>query len=303
LHHDAYRNKYARKVNLKPLVLSIMAIVVLIATVGVALAWTDMTQAKTNKFHGSVDADVTLHDEFDGVDKDVFVENSGTATIFVRVRLDEYAQSGDLIFASGAKVKDKTTWTPHTYDGVSITDCGNADNGKFHEYYRWTMNGGERDYTPGTPGMVYTVLSGSGKVDRTDLTGEGHHTAAASAPVKLSEAIAALNAVEPDAAQQGIITAVNAGVWLLDDTDTAENGGGWAYWSKPLLPETATNLLLTKVELLQDFPDDWIYRIDVKLQAVTANDFAKWNAGDWFGYRTTAGAESLIHLWQTPAAG
>ena len=181
---------------------------------------------------------MTLHDEFDGVNKDVFVENSGTSPIYVRVRLDEFLQIGDTIAATGADVKDKSTWTPHTYAGESLLDCGNADVLKFHDYYQWTMTGAERDYTPGTPGMVYTKLGEDGLVNRSDISGAdvAHHTSAATAPVLLSKAIeiAAIEELDRTAEEQEIWAAIQAGCWLLDDTDTSVNGGGWAYWSKAL---------------------------------------------------------------------
>jgi hypothetical protein len=95
---------------------------------------------------------------------------------------------------------------------------------------------------------------------------------------------------------------VKRGCWILDDSDTAGNGGGWAYWSMPLEPGTATNRLLDEVVLQRGASDDWIYRIDVKLQAVSLNDTEKWHntiAGAPFGYRLTDAAHVLINMWNT----
>jgi hypothetical protein len=271
-------------------------------------AWTDFTQSRTNKFRGQQDADVCLHDEFDetgenGVfDKDVFVENSGHNTVYVRVRLDEYMQVGDTVFDSSADPRDKNTWTPHTYDGASILDSGNADAGKYYDYYEWEMSGAKRGYNPGTPGMVYTRLGADGKVDTTTGT---EQTANAAPPVKLSAAVeigGKVAASEPlTDEEEAAWDAILAGVWLLDDTDEAANGGGWAYWSAPLKIGEATNLLLDKVTLRKEPVDDWIYRIDVKLQAVTSNDFIKWDAGAQPGYRLTESAEALVAFWNQPA--
>jgi hypothetical protein len=290
-------SRYAKKRTVKPLLLALTILVSAALLLGGVLAWTDFTQSRTNKFRGTVDADVVLHDEFDGENKDVFVENAGSAAVYVRVRLDEYMKVGDLVFAEGADAKDKTTWTPHTYSGADITDCGNADNGKFHDYYDWEMSGAQRSYTPGTPGMVYDELGADGKVD---TTGTGT-TAAEAAPVKLSKAIeigvkATTDPSSLTTEEQTTWNNILTGCWLLDDT---ENGGGWAYWSKALDPGEATNLLLDQVALKQDAADDWIYRIDVKLQAVTANDFAKWDVTDGpNGYKTTTNAKKLIAFWQ-----
>ena len=326
---------------------SIFAVIALMlaasALLGSAFAWHDFTQAKTNKFRGTTDADVTLHDEFDGVDKHVFVENTGDSTLYVRVRLDEFMQIGDNepFGGSGVDVRDKSTWVTHTYGGESIADCGNASAVKsFHKYYKWKMIGEDKDYTPGVPGMVYTALT-SGKVDWTDKTGAGHHTAPAALPVTMSEYLAAmairtkwvgvlaavkagpgfaaLSKTDQDAAiaqawtdemtadvaanpgYAAILDRTDAGCWILDDDSAgAAAGAGWAYWSIPLAPEKATNLLLSKVEFndASEPGDDWIYRIDVKLQAVTASDFAKWDSGAFSGYKISAGAAELISHWQ-----
>jgi len=298
---------YAGARGKKPVALAIAAALCSVAILGSAFAWTDFTQNKVNKFRGFVDADVTLHDEFDGADKDVFVENSGTSTIYVRVRLDEYMQAGDKIFSQNANVRDKTTWTAHTYGGTDIADCGNAGEGKFHHYYEWSMRGIDRDYTPGTPGMVYGTLGADGKVERSDKSDSdiSHHTAAANTPVRMTEFIrlASQEYAGMDPADQALWDGkIMTGCWILDDSDKPENGGGWAYWSVPLKPDTATNLLLDRVTLKKDAKDDWIYRIDVKLQAVTSKDFAKWNdAASVCGYKTTAGAETLIKLWTESA--
>ena len=296
------RYSLGRKPGKKPMIALIAAVLVTAVLLSGALAWTDFTQSRTNKFRGTNDADVTLHDEFDGENKDVFVENSGTSTIYVRVRLDEFMQVNDHVFkmadpAPVPQIRDKTTWIPHTYGGSSINDCGNTDTpDKFHAFYEWKITGAYRGYLPGTPGMVYTALGADGKVDENPAG--GRPTAAASTPILMSEFLILENLDYYDqmtAAQKAEWDRIKAGLWILDDTAGALDGGGWAYWSAPLEPGTATNLLLDEVKLKKDADDDWIYRIDVKLQAVTANDFGKWNdTASICGYKTTAGAQTLI---------
>ena len=185
---------HSRKRGKKPLLMGITVLLVIAALIGGAFAWTDFTQSKTNKFKGTNDADVTLHDEFDGTNKDVFVENSGTSTIYVRVRLDEFMQIADHVFqmsnagASGsprpiADVRDKATWIPHTYGQFGIpsdfNDCNHTDidPDKFHNYYQWDMSGEYRGYLPGTPGMVYTTLGANGRVDTNPTDGKPTATA------------------------------------------------------------------------------------------------------------------------------
>ena len=353
----------------KKLLLAIVASALSVAlALGGAFAWYDIAQHRVNKFRGTAEAEVTLHDEFDGVNKHVFVENSGTSTIYVRVRLDEYMQVGSTIFTmdttKGWKVPDirnRSTWIPHTFgDPTKIGDCGHTDTpgaGRFHDFYQWSMTGSsyeEGNFRAGTPGMVYdrllpgtelveTMPDADGKMRlRGDLSAAdaaimGNVAYGTMAPAQAPILLSSLSAVTPAgyATQLGRINAHLAspeprdpfdnteprdgtgmtdlafynvfvqGCWLLDDTAPPEAGGGWAYWSLPLKGieynadgtinryGQATNLLLERVDLIQEPQDDWTYRIDVKLQAVTSNDFARWDDAS-----TLAPANPMI-TWAT----
>ena len=285
--------------------------VAVLILLGGTLAWTDFTQSKTNRFRGTADPDVTLHDEFDGVNKDVFVENTGTSNIYVRVRLDEYMEISGNSFDPSADVRDKTTWNPHAWPQTGdYTDCNCIDDGnpahKFHKYYGWEVTGKKREYRRGTPGLVYTKLKddGTGKlvVDLDgDLMDDGitpYETAAEQKPITMATYLRlkglaesqlaqdwGLAAAMTDPADRAIWAALNAtGCWILDED-------GWAYWSKVLTPDTATNLLLDKVNNVSEPEADWYYGIDVKLQAVTADDFGKWEVAP------ASNAQKLIDSW------
>ncbi|MCL2654686.1 MAG: hypothetical protein FWD65_03185 [Coriobacteriia bacterium] len=304
------RYAFAHKRTKKPVIAAIAVAVIAALMLGGAFAWTDFTQSKTNKFRGTYEADATLHDEFDGFNKNVFVENSGSNVIYVRVRLDEFMRVGTTQFDSKADARDKTTWTPHTWDGPTLADSGNADKGKFADYYEWNTTGwgGARDYTPGTPGMVYTTLGPDGKVlpEDVDFVSTGpaskpHHTADANEPMLMSE-FKRLEEQDYDQMtpedQAEWDSQVKAGCWILDDAP-AKDGGAWAYWSLPLAPDTATNMLLQDVKLTHEPADDWIYRIDVKLQAVSLSDTDLWNdSAGTFGYKISDNAKLLIKAWQ-----
>jgi len=282
----------------KPLLAVAAVLVVLACMLGGTFAWRDFSQTKTNKFRGFADADVTLHDEFDGVNKDVFVENSGTSPVYARIRLDEYMEVGGAGFAPLADVRNKTTWMPHTYDGAAVEDCGHTDAYHlFHDYYVWELSGAARTYLEGTPGLVYSALGSDGLVDPSPV--DGLPTAAAAAPVTMTAFFDLKAMVDGAAAMSPAETAAwtaatTTGCWILDDT---VGGDGWAYWSVPLLPGTATNLLLDSVAPGAHEPaDDWFYGIDVKLQAVTESDFGRWSAD---GFTVSANALLLIDMWQT----
>ena len=289
------------------LLVSLLTVVCLIAAIGTTLAWTDFSQSVVNRFRGTTDPQATLHDEYDGENKDIFVENSGNQDIYVRIRLDEYMEIGGKSFVEkvgGVDVtaKTKDLWQPHLWPqtaGTDITECNCVDAGnsahKFHSYYAWTVSGAARDYNPGTPGLPYTKLDPiTGKVDTTG----SETTQAAAKPITMTEYLR-LKALSEDPAviDHGLSARMSAeeiaawtaatttGCWILD-------ADGWAYWSVALKPDTATNLLLDEVSSTgKDIPDDWYYAIDVKMQAVTSNDLTEWNV--------TSGtdAEKLLQSW------
>ena len=123
----------------KPIAVVIALLICAATMLGSAFAWKDFSQSYINKFRGTFDADVTLHDEFDGCTKHVFVENSGTTKpIYVRVRLDEVMIVGETVFKINTlhepDIKNPATWYPHTYNDSSlpITDCGHADYDQYH---------------------------------------------------------------------------------------------------------------------------------------------------------------------------
>ena len=304
--HD--NRKVRKSKNSLILVLSVLAVAAVM--IGSAFAWTDFGQSRTNRFRGTVEADATLHDEYDEEtgDKDVFVENSGQSPLYVRVRLDEYMEFDGKSFIDTANVRQKSTWTPHTYGGLAIEDCKQdaASDHLFHDYYIWEISGAQRNFAEGTPGLVYSKLGENGRVD-INPTG-GKPTAVASSSIIMSKylELKVLSESQP-AIDEGVEAVMSAedfiiwraaatsGCWILDDTDEAENGGAWAYWSVALRAGQATNLLLDSVIKTKKEPGaDWYYGIDVKLQAVTANDFSKWSDD---GHKITSGAEILIASW------
>ena len=302
----------SRKVrkNKNSLLLVLSAFAVAAVMIGSAFSWNDFGQSRTNRFRGTVEADVTLHDEYNEEtgDKDVFVENSGQSSLYVRVRLDEYMEIDGKSFVNTANVRQKSTWTPHTYDSATIENCkqNSISDHLFHDYYAWEMSGAQRNFAEGTPGLVYSKLDVTGKVDINPAGGKP--TAAASSSIIMSKYLKLKVLSESQLAiDEGVEAAMSAedfviwkaattsGCWILDDTDTVENGGAWAYWSVALGLGQATNLLLDHVIKTEKEPGaDWYYGIDVKLQAVTANDFGKWNDA---GCKITSGAEILVSSW------
>ena len=126
-------------------------------------AWQSISQTALNETTGKiVNPGGRLHDDFNGSNKDVYVENfssydDGGVPIFARVRLDEYMEIGRgaglkaggtgtneaTPVVAGTDINDVSTWTPHV-PGTSITEGAEGD---FHSYWNWTV-GGETVFMP-----------------------------------------------------------------------------------------------------------------------------------------------------------
>lgn len=137
--------------------LTAVGAVALAAVVGLGgtFAWQSISQQALNEAAAVVNPGGRLHDDFDGRNKDVYVENftdaeDGTA-IFARVRLDEYMELGvdagqnqeaddrnaDPVVA-GTSISDKTTWITRTPDSSN----------PFTQYWVWDTEGGQTVYMP-----------------------------------------------------------------------------------------------------------------------------------------------------------
>jgi hypothetical protein len=232
----------------------IAALIVAIAIVATGtFAWQKIV-AETNEFTGNK-KDITVHDDFDPDEnlKDVFVENNGNTTLFVRAKLDEAMNLTDDTWRPGAN-----DWLTHTH-GAIATDCGHTnihDQKHFHDFFKWTM-GGWKYYKPG---------SGSGSVahDTNKYTGN-----------------------EPDVKQTPDATIITSAEFLAMTKAEQQAFIGWiystdgyAYWSQPLHKGEATGLLLHGVEslpLLKDY--DYYYAINVIVEVVDRKDLPMWTQG------------------------
>ena len=141
----------------RKLVSAITAVAVSAAILlGGTYAWQSISQTALNEKIVEVNPGGRLHDDFDGTNKDVYVENFGDTPIFARVRLDEYMEIGagaglktgapdyDSKKATpvkvGTDINDMSTWTTHI-------PGANSTNDPFHKYVEWEM-GGQTVYMP-----------------------------------------------------------------------------------------------------------------------------------------------------------
>lgn len=135
-----------------------------VMALGGTFAWQSISQTALNEAAATLNPGGRLHDDFDGRNKDVYVENftdvaDGTP-IFARVRLDEYMElglgagtdrnleagfplttTGLTVVGADAQINDKTTWTTRTPGGGLADEEGNV-------YWAWDMDGGQTVYMP-----------------------------------------------------------------------------------------------------------------------------------------------------------
>jgi len=219
-----------------------------------------------NELYGEKgDPNITLHDDFDPETgkKDVFVENTGDVSFYVRIKLDEVMS----LVSSSAIAENESGWKAHTL-GDSAIDCGH-DNiaGKFfHEYFAWTM-GGSKFYMPADLAVNAVRPFGSeGSViqDITDYNGdEPGVKETPDAQIITVEDFLAMGATEQKSFQG----------WIYD-TD------GYAYWSQVLRPGEVTGLLLHGVQKDSKLSDlNYYYAINVIVEAVDIDDIPMWTEG------------------------
>ncbi|MDR0308911.1 MAG: leucine-rich repeat domain-containing protein [Coriobacteriales bacterium] len=141
-------------------------------------AWSAISQMALNE---AVENDMApggrLHDDFNGKNLDIYVENYGTNSIYAKVKILEYMEIGDgagkkgaydpneiqddgiskgvwgidsdnnaTSIKTGAKIGDTSTWTVHA-PVAGVDDCGTAGGGAFHLYWQW-VTGGQKVYMP-----------------------------------------------------------------------------------------------------------------------------------------------------------
>lgn len=136
---------------------------------GGTLAWQSISQQALNEASSEVNPGGRLHDDFNGVDKHVYVENFADEPIYARIRLLEYLEIGDAagknlgdtsryddtgnisiptqdelpltarLITPGAMANDTSTWRPHRYEETIINLTG--------PYFEWET-GGSTVYLP-----------------------------------------------------------------------------------------------------------------------------------------------------------
>ena len=128
---------------------------------GGTFAWTSISQQARNEAVVDINPGGRLHDDFNGANKDVYVENFGDTTtgvpIYARIRLDEYLEIGQdagiktvadgetrravSIIDGSADINDPTTWTTYipSVDEIDGTLSAGA------AYWTWALGNDSTD--------------------------------------------------------------------------------------------------------------------------------------------------------------
>ena len=302
-----------------------------VIALGGTFAWQSISQTALNETMDTINPGGRLHDDFNGKNKDVYVENftegEGATTIYARVRLDEYMEIG---VAGGAATPlvaetsrdDVTTWTTRLPGTENMTE-----DTTFGAYWDWSM-GGQTTYRP-TCNMNKDSLKAdiNGTYDGTSDADDVHYDDyvdyslpenatktddeiydADTNDVDEADPIESTNITtvadqEHTVKQTGTAAVITMQQWI-EEYDMAPGAywvwdtDGWAYWAQGIEPGEATGLLLDEIVQSNPPSDSWYYGINVVGQFVTADDIGFLNGTGFYdesaGAAPTANAELLL---------
>ena len=282
---------------------------------GGTFAWQSINQYALNEASDVINPGGRLHDDFNGSNKNVYVENFTDAAtgedIFARVRLDEYFEivinknAGDgvektEVITTGATRGDLDSYVTHIFGGSNATD----------DYWTWTT-GGQATYMP-TFNKDKDSLDAdiNGTYDGLDPDDDIHYDDYEEIADEKTDT--AVYDADADNAPEGektyveethyVANTLNAELISMDGwfdlgCPVGEywvyDSDGWVYWAAPIKPGTATGLLLDEIALSRVMDDSWYYAINVVAQFVTADDLGKTDATGFYADGETVSAKAL----------
>lgn len=249
-------------------------------------AWQSISQRAKNEKVKTVNPGARLHDDFDGENKDIYVENfmdpEQGDVVFARIRLREYLETGKeagmgtgnaIPAVTGTAFDDTSTWPVH--------DAYNA-NEIFHKYFSWT-EGGSTTYMPTfnldttslDSDINGTLAGGISGIPYGDYIDYSKNPTAEGTEYYADHVTIAKQTHTADTTQDAVVMTMNAwknsgykkGPYWVYDTD------GWAYWADAIEPGTATGCLLNEVKYIGGITFDYYYAIDVEGQFVSADEW------------------------------
>lgn len=299
-------------------VVAVCALAVIIALTG-TFAWQSISQEALNENAKEVNPGGRLHDDFNGTDKAVYAENFAKEDLIVRVQIREYMEVGQDAGQNketpdrkaesldpGKTIDKPDEWTIHTPDSCA---------GKIHNHVNLVM-GGQKVYMP-----TFNLNKDSLKADINGTYGAqfGDYKTYTDGQTTTGDEVrdADTNDVDEESPVEGTNITTTTGQthtakntlngtvktmaeWVADGKQPGDywvyDTDGWAYWANPLKPDTATGLLLNKVEMKKKPNNNWYYGLNVVGQFVTLDDIGeKDNTGFYAdGKAPTENAKELI---------
>ena len=156
-----------RKRTSKLLAAGLAGVLAAATLLGGTFAWRSISQEVTNEVDSAVNPGGRLHDDFDGTNKDIYIENftpeDGGMPIFARIRLYEYMETGEdsgknlaspdrnvevvgtNALGESPDINDPSSWIVHQYDHADNPVDGETP--PMHNSIKWQM-GGSTVYMP-----------------------------------------------------------------------------------------------------------------------------------------------------------
>lgn len=305
----------------KAVTAGIALVVAMTLLLGGTFAWQSISQMALNEKEGVVNPGGRLHDDFDGTNKDVYVENFADDEIFARVRLDEYfeiimnkntsAETTEVITAGATKDK-VDSYITHNFTTDNATD----------DYWNWET-GGEKVFMPtfnknkdslvadinGTFAQNYedykeytedeeaigTEIYDSDSNDIDEIGNDFTNLTDYSENVKTVE-----NTTHTAKYTENANGLISMEEWfsLYENGEDTNNywvydTDGWVYWSSPIGSGSATGLLLNGISLGKVMDDSYYYAINVVGQFITANDLGKDDSTGFYANGETVSDDAL----------
>lgn len=275
---------------------------------GGTFAWQSINQTALNEVDNVVNPGGRLHDDFNGSNKDVYVENFADENIFARIRLEEFfeiTQAGGTVHSiAGARDENGNVaeYALHDFYSENATEA----------YWNW-QTGGSTVFMPtfnknkdslvadvnGTYNGKDGVVTNDADDDRYSdyieyyfgqkLSGDAIYDYDSNDADELGENLDdyesypdnVTTVTEEHTAKNTLgATLISMDEWF--DDYSAEPGpywvydtDGWVYWADAIEPGEATGLLLDGISLKDKMDDSWYYAINVIAQFVTADDVGK----------------------------
>ena len=278
-------------------------------------AWQNFFQTALNETQDTINPGARLHDDFNGTNKDVYVENftdpADGQPIYARVRLDEFMEFGATAGTKNGTIGDSTTVS--LVPGKDIDDVENwtthiPGETTFSQYWHWDM-GGSTIYMPTFDKNKDSIAADiNGTFAGTDATDDIHYDDYVEYADGDTKTANAKYDADGNAVDEGDAAVLNTNYTETEETHTAKEtldatvltmaewlaaGGqkgnfwvgdtdGWYYWANPIMPGTATGNLLDGIELIKQPDDSWYYAINVVGQFITAGDAGRNDSTGFF---------------------